>query len=228
VCEDVGIGAGSGSTDWQALPTTATGCIFDPTATTCSDCTITGPSVPGGGQCGQFGTQIVLGCEVPGGVLNAQLAMDVTVTLSVSSIGDGDLTHDFTVEASNPALGTAAGLVSVDTASLFASITTGNPAQIQNDLNPAVEGDILGLFTGGGNVLLLDNDPLSVPSNANNGVEIPTAVTAVVPTSFPTVDINYDTFSLLLTIQSSGTPLLVDDAGCVFDNPGAPITLPVE
>jgi hypothetical protein len=64
----------------------------------------------------------------------------------------------------------------------------------------------------------------------NNGDEIPTAVTAVTPTSAGSVDINYDTFSLLLTIQSSGTPLLVDDAGCTFTPPGtqgAPITLPV-
>ncbi|MGB5810230.1 MAG: hypothetical protein WBG86_06850, partial [Polyangiales bacterium] len=211
----------------QALPTTATGCTYDSVSTTCTNCTITGPSVPGGGQCGAFGTQIVAGCEVPGGVLNAQLAIDVTITLDIASTGNGDVTHDFTVEASNPALGTAAGLVAVDAASLFASVSSGLPAQLQNDLNPAIAGDILGAFTGGGNILLLDNDPASVPSNVNNGIEIPTVVTAVVPTSSPSVAFNYDTFSLLLTIQASGTPLLVDDAGCIFDQTGADVTCPV-
>jgi hypothetical protein len=93
--------------------------------------------------------------------------------------------------------------VTVDAASLFASITTGTPGQLQNDLNPAIAGDLLGAFTGGGNTLLLDNNPASVPSNVNNGVEIPTVVTAVTPTSSRTVDINYDSFSLTLTVGAS-------------------------
>jgi hypothetical protein len=161
-------------------------------------------------------------------VLNAQLALDVTINLDILSIGDGNVTSDWIVFVENPALSTAAGLVSVDAASLFASVTTGIPTRLENNLNPAVAGDILGAFTAGGNILLLDSDPLSVPSNVNNGVEIPIAVTGVVPTSAGTVDFNYDTFSVLLTIQASGTPLLVNDAGCTFDNPapntGAPIT----
>ena len=153
---------------------------------------------------------------------------NTTITLEVSSTGDGNVTHDFSVIASNPALGTAAGLVSVDAASLFANVTSGSPAQLQNDLNPAVAGDILGLFTGGGNVLLLDSDPSSVPGNLNNGVEIPTVTTPVTPTSSPAIGFNYETFSLVLTIQASGTPLIVDDAGCIFDEPGGPAVLPVE
>jgi hypothetical protein len=217
------VGSGSGTTDWQALPTTATGCTYDSVDTVCTGCTITGPSVPGGGQCGQFGTQVVGGCEVPGGVLNAQLAIDTTISVSVSSVADGDVTHDVTVLASNPALGTAAGLVTVDDATIFASVTTGTPGSLENGLNPALAGRLLGEFTLGGNVLLLDND-----ASTGLGVEIPTAVTAVAPTSSPDVAFDYETFSLTLTIQASGTPLIVDDAGCIFDLPGDPVVLPVE
>jgi hypothetical protein len=42
------------------------------------------------------------------------------------------------------------------------------------------------------------------------------------------VAFDYETFSLTLTIQASGTPLIVDDAGCIFDLPGDPVVLPVE
>ena len=223
IASDPVVGAGSGSTTWQALPTTATGCTYNGTDTTCTGCTITGPSVPGGGQCGQFGAQIVGGCEVPGGVLNAQLAIDTTIAIAVSSTGDGNVTTDVTVTASNPALGTAAGLVSVDAASIFTSVGTGVPAQLQNNLNPAFAGQLLGAFTLGGNTLTLDSN-----AGTGLGVEIPTVATAVTPTSSPSVEFDYDTFSLTLTIQASGTPLVVDDAGCIFDQPGNPATLPVE
>jgi hypothetical protein len=217
------VGSGSGTTDWQALPTTATGCTYDSVDTVCTGCTITGPSVPGGGQCGQFGTQVVGGCEVPGGVLNAQLAIDTTISVSVSSVADGNVTHEVTVLASNPALGTAAGLVTVDDATIFTSVATGTPGSLENALNSAFAGRLLGEFTLGGNVLLLDSD-----ESTGLGAEIPTAVTAVVPSSSPDVAFDYETFSLTLTIQASGTPLIVDDAGCIFDLPGDPVVLPVE
>jgi hypothetical protein len=43
----------------------------------------------------------------------------------------------------------------------------------------------------------------------------------------PTIDFNYDTFSLTLTIVASGAPLTVNDAGCTWDTQGDRITLPV-
>jgi hypothetical protein len=213
-------GAFSGSTTWNAVPTTATGCTYDSVNTICTDCTITGPAVPGGGQCAQFGTQVVGGCEVPGGVLNAQLAIDTQILIAVSSTGDGNVDSDVTVTAVNPALSTAAGLVTVDAASIFTS-ATGTPSQLQNDLNPAFAGQVLGAFTGGGTVLTLDSD-----AGTGIGVELPVATTAFTPSAPAggTASFDYDTFSLTLTIVASGTPLIVDDAGCVFDDPGTPFT----
>ena len=163
------------------------------------------------------------GCEVPGGVLNAQLAIDTTIAIAVSSTGDGNVSTDVTVSASNPSLSVAAGLVTVDAASIFTSVATGVPSQLQNDLNPAFAGRFLGEFTGGTNVLVLDSDP-----DTGLGVELPIVDTAVTPTSSPNVGFNYDTFSLTLTITADGTPLIVDDAGCIFDLPGTPASLPVE
>jgi len=107
--------------------------------------------------------------------------------------------------------------VTVDAASIFTSATSGVPASLSNGLNPAFAGQVLGAFTGGGNILLLDNDPLT-----GIGIEMPDETVAFTPTSDP-VAFNYDNFSVTLTITASGTPLIVDDAGCVFNFPGAPV-----
>ncbi|MGB5809627.1 MAG: hypothetical protein WBG86_03800, partial [Polyangiales bacterium] len=214
------IGAGSGSTGWNAQPKQASDCTYDSTNTICTGCTLSPTGVPGGGSCAQFGAQVVRGCEVPGGVLNSQLALDVFVALDASSTGDGNLTTDITDTALNPALSTAAGLVTVDSADIISSITSGVPAEVTNSLDPTVAGELLGFFTGGTNTLVLDD-------------EILPAVTAVTATSSPNVDVNFTgNFLIGLTIQASGTALNVDSSSCNFDNPapntGAPITLPVE
>ncbi|MEM8608461.1 MAG: hypothetical protein AAGF92_15235 [Myxococcota bacterium] len=213
------IGEGTGSTSWNAQPKEATGCTYDSVDTVCTGCTVSDTGVVGGGNCGQFGAQIVAGCEVPGGVLNAQLAIDVIVSLDVESTGDGNLSHDISIQAENPSLSAAAGLVTVDGAQVFSEVTSGIPSELSNNLDPAVAGQLLGVFTGGGNTLLLDE-------------EILPAITAVTPTSAPNVDVNFSgNFLLQLTITSSGTALNVDSASCTFDNPapntGAPIVLPV-
>jgi len=174
---------------------------------------------PGGGQCAQFGTKIFGGCEVPGGVLNAQLAIDATVNINVSSTGDGNVTTDVSVKADNPALGTAAGLVTVDAATIFTGATSGVPALLTNNLNPIYAGQVLGAFTGGGNSLVLDSNAAT-----GIGVEMPVATTAFLPTSNP-VSFNYDNFSVTLTITASGTPLIVDDAGCSFNFPGTAVNI---
>ncbi|MEM9729567.1 MAG: hypothetical protein AAF997_13340, partial [Myxococcota bacterium] len=222
MCEvsDPVIGAGSGSTGWNAQPKQASGCTYDAETTTCLDCTVSDVGVVGGGSCAQFGAQVVRGCEVPGGVLNSQLALDVVVSLDASSTGDGNLTTDYAVAAENPALGTAAGLVTVDSADLITSVSSGTPSELTNSLDPAVAGELLGFFTGGGLVLLLDD-------------EILPEVTPVVPSSSPTVDVNFSgNFLIGLTITASGTALNVDSSSCTFDNPapntGAPISFPVQ
>jgi len=214
------VGVGSGSTSWRAEPTTGSGCTYDSVTTTCSGCTAILPLVPGGGQCAQFGTPVIHGCEVPGGVLNAQLAIDATVTIDIASTGDGNVSTGVTIAASNPALSTAAGLVTVDAATIFTSVTSGTPAQLTNGLNPAFAGQVLGFFTGGSNNLVLDGNPGTGP-----GVEILPATTPVVPASPGPTLFDYDTFSLTLTITASGTPLIVDDAGCVFNFPGTAVSI---
>jgi len=204
---------GTPSTAWRALPTTATGCTYNSVDTTCTNCNITGPSVPGGGQCGQFGAQIVHGCEVPGGVLNAQLAIDVTVSVTASTPTPGELHTEVGAVATNPALGTAAGLVTVDGAEFFTSITSATPAQVSNIMDPAETGQLLGNYTGGSNVLDLTDYMLP-------------ADTAIVATSNP-VSINFaGNFLIELTIQASGTALNVDAASCTFDQQGAAVTCP--
>jgi hypothetical protein len=220
------VGEGAGSTSWQAIPRVSQSgsCSYDAANTVCTGCQDTDPVTlqPGGGQCAAFGAQVFGGCEVPGGVLNAQLAIDATVSIDVTSDGAGNVDTDVTISASNPALSTAAGLVTIDAASIFTSATSANPALLQNDLNPIYAGQILGAFTGGGNVILLDSDATSVPGI---GIELPVVTTAVTPISDP-VSFDYDNFSLTLTIQASGTPLLVDDAGCDFNFPGSPVSIP--
>ena len=42
--------------------------------------------------------------------------------------------------------------VFIDAASILTSVATGVPSQLQNDLNPAFAGMLLGAFTGGGNI----------------------------------------------------------------------------
>ena len=220
------IGAGSGTTTWQAIPRVSQSgtCSYDSADTVCTGCQDTNPVTlqPGGGQCAAFGAQVFGGCEVPGGVLNAQLAIDTEVAINVVSDGAGNVTTDVTVSASNPALSTAAGLVSVDAASIFTSVSTGDPAQLQNDLNPMFAGQLLGAFTAGTNDLVLDSD-----DSTGIGEELPVVTTAVTPTSTPNVALDYDNFQLTLTIVASGTPLIVDDAGCDFNEPGTAVTLPV-
>jgi hypothetical protein len=220
------IDAGAGSTASRALPKIATAgsCVYDAATTTCSGCVSSGVDAPGGGDCGAFGVQEFQGCEVQGGVLNSQLAMDVTIQLDIVSDGTGSITHDFTVTAVNPALVPAAGLVTVDAATIFASVAGGSPSQLQNDLNPALAGQPLGAFTGGTNTVILDND-----ATTGAGVEIPTVTTVVTPTvpAGGSVTFDYDTFSLTLTIVATGAPLTVDDAGCVFDVNGPGITVGV-
>ena len=126
------------------------------------------------------------------------------------------------ITAENPTLGAAAGLVSVDAATIFTAVATGTPGQLENDLNDDFAGELLGVFTMGGTVLQLDSD-----ADTGAGIELPVATTAVTPTSSPTIDFNYDTFSLTLTIVASDAPLDVDDAGCTWDTQGDLITLPV-
>ncbi len=217
------IGVGVGQTVWAAIPTTATGCTYDPVATACTGCTVTGPPVPGGGQCGQFGTQVVGGCEVPGGVLNAQLAIDVTITLDIVSDGAGNILHGITIRAENPALSTAAGLVNVLGLEVLSVVTSGIPSTLVNALDPAFANTVLGAFTGGSNVLLLDNDPAT-----GLGVEIPTVVTAVTPTSSPSVNFNFSgDFLLELIVNASGTSLNVSGGACLYDAPGDGVQVPV-
>jgi hypothetical protein len=207
--------AGDGSTSWQAEPKEATDCVYDAETTTCSDCTISETGVPGGGSCGQFGPQIVAGCEVPGGVLNTQLALDVVIALDASSTGDGNLTHDVSVSASHPALAAAAGLVTVDSVEVFSAVADGTPAELVNSLDPALEGTLLGDFTQGSTTLELDD-------------EILPETTAVTTTAVGTVDVNLTGDLMIgLTVVADGSSLPVDSSSCTFDNPapndGAPI-----
>jgi hypothetical protein len=168
--------------------------------------------------------QEFLGCEVPGGVLNSQLAIDTTMAITISSDGAGNITLDVTATAINPALTPAAGLVTVDAFDLLISVTGGSPSQISNSLDPAFAGQPLGAFTNGTSTLILDNDAAT-----GIGVEVPTVVTAVTPTvpAGGSVTFDYDNFSLTLTIVATGAPLTVDDAGCFFDVNGPGVTVGV-
>ncbi|MEM8608460.1 MAG: hypothetical protein AAGF92_15230, partial [Myxococcota bacterium] len=219
MCEvsDPIIGAGSGATSWQAEPEICNDAVYDPETTTCT-CTDFGAAVPGGGNCNQF-ANVVSGCEVPGGVLGAQLSLDVTVALDITSTGDGNVSHDVAIVAQNPSLPAAAGLVTLDGVEVFSDVAGGTPSQLSNLLNPDLAGQLLGVFTGGTAVLDLDD-------------EILPAVTAVVPPNAASVDINFSgNFLIQLTITASGDSLNVDAASCTFNNPppntGAAITLPV-
>jgi hypothetical protein len=157
-------------------------------------------------------------------VLNSQLAIDTTMQIDISSDGSGNITHDVTATAINPALTPAAGLVTVDAFTLFISVAGGTPSPISNSLDPAFAGLPLGAFTGGTDTLILDNDGAT-----GAGVEVPTVVTPVTPTvpAGGNVTFNYQTFSLTLTIVATGAPLTVDDAGCAFDVNGPGVTLGV-
>jgi hypothetical protein len=223
---DAMIDAGTGSTAEQALPKIAeTGtCVYDSVTTTCSGCVSSGTDAPGGGDCSAFGVQEFQGCEVPGGVLNSQLAIDTTMAIDIVSDGAGNITHDVTATAINPALTPAAGLVTVDAFTLFIDVDGGSPSPLSNSLDPAFAGEPLGAFTNGTDTLILDND-----ATTGIGIEVPTQVTAVAPTvpAGGSVTFDYQTFSLTLTIVATGAPLTVDDAGCAFDVNGPGVTLGV-
>ena len=92
------------STASRAVPKIANAgtCVYDSVTTTCSGCVSSGVDAPGGGDCGAFGVQEFQGCEVPGGVLNSQLALAVDIILDIASDGAGNITHGFSVIATAP------------------------------------------------------------------------------------------------------------------------------
>jgi len=234
------IGACDDTANWRALPKECPTAVWDPDGAggqgSCSCPDTPGADVPGGGSCGPFSgaASVVAGCEAPGGVLNAQLALDVFASLAIQSAADtNDVTHSYRVEANAPLLSDAAALTTVDGADVFSDVVGGAPAVLTNRLNPACAFQFLGVFTQGTDTLLLDADPLSSPGCTIDGVELLPATTPVIPDTTSTqVDLNFSgNFAITLTL-SSGDQIIVDGAGCAFDNPaptdGSPVICPVQ
>jgi hypothetical protein len=90
---------------------------------------------------------------------------------------------------------------------------------VTNLANPAATGQFIGAFISAG-VLTLATPNEILPNTE-----------AVVPTSAPTVDVNWSgEFSLTLDVYTNGSyafSLVVDESVCTFDGVGAPITFDV-
>jgi hypothetical protein len=175
---------------------------------------------------------VVAGCEVPFGLAGSQLAFDVHVFVGIISPGaggSGTVDHRARVRIENPSLGVQAGNLTVDVVDIvIGSTPAGTPATLVNSLDPALAGSLLGVFTGGGNILDLD-------------AEILDATTTFAPASASSVEFNFVDFQMEFTIPSapSWEFFKLDESTCTFDNPGtvlepgappadgAPISCPV-
>jgi hypothetical protein len=220
--DDVG-----GTSPWRALPKLCTEGIFDPTEFSYECCIGAGnpagcvgsgattTDIPGGGLASGTSdpTSVVDGCSVPSSTLGGQLAVDVTLTMTTSSSG-GNLITDYRIEAVNAGLGLAAAIANLVDLTIDTAVTTGNPSNVFSFLGAAFQNTPLaGYISGLPATLILDS-------------EIDTSTVAVVPTSAPAMLVNFSgNFLLELFLTTAGAPLDVDAANCVFDIPGAPVTL---
>jgi hypothetical protein len=233
VCEDPVIGAGSGTTSWRALPKLCTQGVFDATAFTyvCDPAGETDTDVPGGGLASGTSdpTSVVDGCAVPSTVLGGQLAVDVFLDTTAISTGDGNLTTGHEIRAVNAGLGIAAAITNLVDLSIVTSITSGNPSSVLNFLNSNFQNTPLAQYIAGLPATLTLSRCVPDGVGGCTTGQIDDATEAVSPTSFPNVNVNFSAnFLLELFLTSAGSPLNVDGASCVFDNPGAGITLPVQ
>jgi hypothetical protein len=203
--------------------------VYDPITTICT-CEELGADVPGGGDCAQFGTPVVAGCELPGGVFNTQLAFDTFIFFGVTSPGaggPGTVDHRARVVLDNPFFATAGGLEQIDSVMVvIASDPPGTPATLVNHLDPALAGQLLAQFTLGMPPLDFDAAILDETSN-------------FVPAPGSDVKFTLADWELRITIIASGTILTISGSSCTFDNPGtvlepgappadgAPISCPV-
>ncbi|MEM8610097.1 MAG: hypothetical protein AAGF92_23610, partial [Myxococcota bacterium] len=200
-----------GETAYQALTKEcASGAVYDSVTTTCT-CDTLGADAPGGGQCAQFGPQVVAGCEMPGQVLSAQLAFDTLVFFQVTSPGaggPGTVDHEARLYLDNPFFNVAGGLEIVEAVTVtIASDPPGNPPTLVNELDPALAGQLLGVFTGGTrpldfNLQILDETTSFEPA-------------AGADTTFALAD-----FEFVFSLAASGDTFVVNTSGCTFDNPG--------
>lgn len=187
----------------------ASGKVYDPVTTICT-CDELGADVPAGGACSEFGTPVVAGCELPGVVLNAQIAYNVFIFFGVTSPGaggPGTVDHRARIRLETPVLQTQGGLETLESASVvIGTDPAGTPTTLVNNLDPALAGQFLGAFTVGP-VLDLDTEILD-------------ATTVFEPASGESVDFQLVDFVFEFRIQTTGLVLTLDKSMCTFDNPG--------
>ncbi|MGB5810774.1 MAG: hypothetical protein WBG86_09605, partial [Polyangiales bacterium] len=123
-------------TAYQALTKEcASGKVYDPEATTCT-CEELGADVPEGGSCAQFGPPVVAGCEMPGGVLNSQLAFNTFIFFGVTSPGaggPGTVDHRARVLLDSTIFNVAGALEQIDSVTVvIASDPPGTPPTLVN------------------------------------------------------------------------------------------------
>jgi hypothetical protein len=218
-CEDVVIGAGDEISEWRALPKMCESGTFDATAFlyTCITPVTPTQDVPGGGTANAFSDPMspYRGCEVPSSALAGQLATDTFMTVISESTGDGKLTVQYQIVAINAALGIAAAIAELVDLNAITDISEANPPVLNTGLLPAFQNTPVGLYVTGGNTFTLD-------------VELDIVEATVVPTSYPTVAVNFSSeFLLELFLTTAMQPLNISSENCFFDNPaptdGAPM-----
>jgi len=204
----------SATTASEAVPKECvSGKVFDPVTLTCT-CEELGADVIAGGNCQESPLTIAIvgGCEasyLPNAPL--QFAYRVAVFVEVISPGaggPGTVDHRARVWIENPILPTQAGIETLDSVEVvIGSSPGGQPATLVNQLDPALAGSEIGVFSGGSPVLDLDAAILDETS-------------AFVPA--PGTDVEF--FLEDLRVQFTAVPVPAsygfDISSCTFDNPG--------
>jgi hypothetical protein len=198
------------ATAYRAVPRECiAGKVYDPATAACT-CEELGSEVPGGGNCNEFGTSVVAGCDSPVPLLSAQLAYDAYVFIDVVSPGSGGpgtVDHGARVVLINPihaAQGSLELLTSVEVT--IGTRPGGTPATLVNRLDPALADTLLAFFLNG-TALDLDEEILDETS-------------AFAPAASADVDFYVAGLSLVITIIATGSTYDVDLSRCTFNNPG--------
>jgi hypothetical protein len=189
-------------------------CELDCFTFTCTDLFEPEFNIPEGGQAvyptggGTVMGPAVRGCEVVSGTLKNQLSIDTNVFLNATSTGDGNLTITYNVIAANAGLALAGPLATLVDVAVVTDLTSANPGQITSKLDPALQNTDVTNYIVAGQFTLTPTELLP-------------ATEAVVPTSSPTVGVNFNPDDILIALQikSSGLPLDITGANCTFNNP---------
>ena len=133
---------------------------------------------------------------------------DTFAFLNASSGGLGSLTVSYDVVAANAGLALAGPLANLADVTILTNLTSANPGSITSKLDPALQNSDVADYIVAGKFRLTPTEVLP-------------ATEAVVPTSSPTVAVNFNPDGILieLVIKSSGAPLNITAADCTFNNP---------